>query len=104
MDWPFVITKVINKQNVEVKIKNRAQIYNVCRLKKFTDPDYSKFKNEESIKKHTVETNDNSDTHNSQNESEVQIKKQNANQVMKNSRAQSDTLNEEINFKRRSVN
>ena len=76
---PFVITKIINKQNVEVKIKNRAQIYNVCRLKKFTDPEYSKFKNEESIKKHTVETSDKSDTQNSQDESEVQIKKSKAN-------------------------
>ena len=72
---PFVITKVINKQNVGVKIKNRTQIYNVCRLKKFTDPDYSKFKNEESIKKHTVETSDKSDTQNSQNESEVKLKR-----------------------------
>ena len=82
---PFVITKVINKQNVEVKIKNRTQIYNVCRLKKFTDPDYSKFKDGESIKQHTVETSDKSDTQNAQNESEVQIKKSKANELIKNS-------------------
>ena len=30
---PFDITRKINKLNVEVKIKNRSQIYNVCRLK-----------------------------------------------------------------------
>ena len=36
---PFVITKVLNKQNVEMKIKSRAQIYNVCRLKKFMNPE-----------------------------------------------------------------
>ena len=47
---PFEITKIINKQHVEVKIKNRSQIYNVCRLKKFTVPDSYKFKCEESIK------------------------------------------------------
>ena len=85
MDWPICDYKSHKKQNVEVKIKNRAQIYNVCRLKKFADPEYSKFKNEESIKKHTVETSDKSDTQNSQNESEVQIKKSNANELIKNS-------------------
>ena len=53
---PFEITIVINKQNVEVKIKkNRTQIYNVCRLKKFTDPENSKLKNYSNIKEHTVE-------------------------------------------------
>ena len=52
---PFVITKVINKQNVEVKIKSRVQIYNVCMLKKFTDPESSKFKNDSNIKERTVE-------------------------------------------------
>ena len=36
---PFEITEIINKLNVEVKIKNRSQIYNVCRLKKLTDPE-----------------------------------------------------------------
>ena len=35
---PFEITKIINKLNVEVKIKNRLLFYSVCRLKKFTDP------------------------------------------------------------------
>ena len=53
---PFEITKIINKQNVEVKIKNRTQIYNVCRLKKFTNPESSKFHCDKSIKKHTVES------------------------------------------------
>ena len=47
---PFGITRVINKQNVEVKIKHTAQIYNVCRLKRFTDPENSKFKNEKTSK------------------------------------------------------
>ena len=37
VDWPIEITRIINKQNMEVKIKNRSQIYNVCRSKKFTD-------------------------------------------------------------------
>ena len=41
---------------MEVKIKSRAQIYNACRLKKFTDPENSKFKNDSYIKKHTVES------------------------------------------------
>ena len=27
---PSVITKIINEQNVEVKIKNRSQIYKMC--------------------------------------------------------------------------
>ena len=39
---PFENTKIINKKNVEVKIKNRSQIYNVCRLKNNTDPENSK--------------------------------------------------------------
>ena len=52
---PFVITRIINEQNVEVKIKNRCQIYNMCHLKKFFDPESSKFKNEILIKKHSVD-------------------------------------------------
>ena len=48
--WHFKISKIINKQNVEVKIRNRSQINNVCRLKKFTDPEKSKFKSDKSIK------------------------------------------------------
>jgi hypothetical protein len=82
---PFVITKVINKQNVEVKIRNRAQIYNVCRLKLFIDPESSKFKNEESIKKHTVNENEGKDIPNSKIKSEVQIEKHKANELIKNS-------------------
>ena len=27
---PFEVSKIINEQNVEVKFKNRLQIYNVC--------------------------------------------------------------------------
>ena len=42
---PFEIPKIINKQNVEVITKTRSQIYNLCRLKKFTDRERSKFKN-----------------------------------------------------------
>jgi hypothetical protein len=83
---PFVITKIINKQNVEVKIKNRAQIYNVCRLKKFIDPQNSKFKDEKCIRRHSV---DHSDTKNSsesaRTDSEVPIKKHTANELIKNS-------------------
>ena len=44
-----------NEQNVEVKIKNRSQIYNVCRLKKFVDPQSSKLKNETLMKKQCSE-------------------------------------------------
>ena len=51
---PFKITKIINKQNVEVEIKKRSQIYNVCRIKKFADPESKKFGSEESIKKQKV--------------------------------------------------
>ena len=103
---PFLITKIINKQNVEVKIKNRTQIYNVCRLKKFTDPENSKFKNEKSIKKHTVDEKDSNDMMNPQNkESEVQSGRNKANELIKKfNQAQSDTLNEEINFQGRSAN
>ena len=69
-----------------MKIKNRAQIYNVCRLKKFTDPESSKFKNEKSIKEHTVDENDTNDTENLQlKKSEVQIGKNRANELIKNS-------------------
>ena len=83
---PFVITKIINKQNVEVKIKNRAQIYNVCRLKKFIDPQNSKFKNEECIKKHSVDHNDTgNNSENAKSDSEVPIKKHTANELIKNS-------------------
>ena len=45
----FVITKNINEQKVDVIIK-KISIYNVCRLKKFMDPDKSKFKDEGIIK------------------------------------------------------
>ena len=82
---PFVITKIINKQNVEVKIKNRAQIYNVCRLKRFIDPKSSKFKDDESIKRHTVNPNEQNDTHYPQIESEGPIEKHRANELIKNS-------------------
>jgi hypothetical protein len=85
---PFVITKIINKQNVEVKIKNRAQIYNVCRLKKFINPENSKFKDENCIKKHTVEHSDTDTENGSENAklgSEVPIKNQTANELIKNS-------------------
>ena len=53
---PFEITRIINKQNVEVKIKNSSQIYNVCRLKKFTNWENSEFHCDKSIKKHMVES------------------------------------------------
>jgi hypothetical protein len=81
---PFLITKVINKQNVEVKIKNRAQIYNVCRLKKFTDPENSKFKNDKNIKEHTVEADDDMEERQIANK-EVQSDKSRANELIKNS-------------------
>ena len=69
-----------------MKIKNRAQIYNVCRLKKFIDPKSSKFKDENCIKKHTVEHSDTeNETGNSQIKSEVPIEKQTANKLIKNS-------------------
>ena len=80
---PYVITRVINKQNVEVKIKNRSQIYNICRLKKFANPENSKFKNEESIRKHTVVNSDENDTEKPQ--SEVKHNKHTANELIKNS-------------------
>ena len=51
---PFVITKIINK-NVEARIKNRSQIYIMCRLKKIMDPENFKFKNEQSIEEHNVD-------------------------------------------------
>ena len=60
----------------------------MCRLKKFIDPKNSKFKDENCIKKHTVEHSD-TDTENSSDnaklESEVPIKKQTANELIKNS-------------------
>ena len=69
-----------------MKIKNRAQIYNVCRLKKFINPENSKFKNENCINKHTVEHSDTDTENSSENaNSEVQIKHKKANELIKNS-------------------
>ena len=59
-----------------MKIKNRAQIYNVCRLKKFIDPENSKFKDEKCIKKHTVNHCDTkNESKKAEMETEVPIKK-----------------------------
>ena len=67
-----------------MKIKSRVQIYNVCRLKRFTDPENSKFKNDRNIRKHTVE--DKSDTEKQQiAKNEVQSDKHKANELIKNS-------------------
>ena len=82
MDWPIRDYKNHYEQNVEVKIKNRSQIYNVCRLKKFTNPENSKFKNEESIRKHTVDNSDANDTEKPQ--SDVKNGKHTANELIKN--------------------
>ena len=81
---PLEITKIINKQNVEVKIKNRSQIYNVCRLKKFTNPENSKFYCDKNIKKHMVESD--GDIESKQNtKGEVINRSKKANELIKNS-------------------
>jgi predicted ABC-class ATPase len=49
---PYLVKKVINKQNVELQISpKRTQIHSAYRLKKFIDPKASKFLNEENQKK-----------------------------------------------------
>ena len=80
----FEITKIINKQNVEVKIKKRSQIYNVCRLKKFMNPENYKFKSVESIKKHTVGKDDENEIGQMVNK-EISNKCIKTNQLIKNS-------------------
>jgi hypothetical protein len=45
---PYLVTKVINEQNVELQIlPKKIQIHSAYRLKKFVDPKTSKFLNEE---------------------------------------------------------
>ena len=66
---------------MEVKIKNKSQIYNVCRLKKFTDPEISKFRNEENMRKHTVC----GDKENQNKVSDSKVKDSKANELFKNS-------------------
>jgi hypothetical protein len=49
---PYLVTKVINEQNVELQISpKRTQIHSANRLKKFIDPKTSKFLNKERQKK-----------------------------------------------------
>ena len=51
------MTKVVNKQNVELQISpKRTQIHSAYRLKKFVDPKSSKFLNEERQKKESTES------------------------------------------------
>ena len=58
----------------------------MCRLKKFFDPKNSKFKDEDCIKKHTVEHSDTDTENSSENaRSEVPIKNPTANDLIKNS-------------------
>ena len=76
-----MITKILNKQNVEVKIDNRLQIYNMRRLKKIIDPENSKFKNDKSIKEHSLEKENDPLSENFENEKINQCKK--ANQLIK---------------------
>ncbi len=48
---PYLVTKVINEQNVELQISpRRKQVHSAYRLKKFIDPKLSKFLNEEKQK------------------------------------------------------
>ena len=52
---PFLVTKVINEQNVEVQISPRRRaIHSVYRLKKFIDPDSSKYVDKEELQKHLI--------------------------------------------------
>ncbi len=49
---PYLVTKVINEQNVELQISpKRTQIHSDYRLKKFIDTRTSKFLNEERKKR-----------------------------------------------------
>ena len=52
---PFLVTKVINEQNVEVQISPRRRaIHSVYRLKIFIDPEKSKYVDENELNKHIL--------------------------------------------------
>ena len=57
---PFAVTKVINEQNVEVQISPRRKaVHSVYRLKKFIDPENSKYLDEEKLQKHILPSDPN---------------------------------------------
>ncbi len=56
---PYLVTKVINDQNVELQISpRRPQIHSAYRLKKFIDPKLSKFLSTDKLKKERKEGQD----------------------------------------------
>jgi hypothetical protein len=70
---PYLVKKVINDQNVELQISpKRVQVHSAYRLKKFIDPNSSKFLYEENQKKERANTQstESNQGHNFENQNE----------------------------------